>query len=428
VHYLEKAFAHAKIINSYDDILSLLKAILKLHVKMKNEQKIETYIQHAVNVCEKDPFELCRCHWVLGDWYEKNGMKEKALQHYEHLLTATGRNHLSSKKILDNIWIDFVLVDRSGNFQFGPIGESSYVDSFLPMCRRHLPSLHFKEAILLWKAGALHETMKMTFAALDFYPCVTETFEKLIYKHNDTRTKQALHYLLSRHNIYANTYACCSWLKCSKLSHLAMFSAATGRDKWKCVLQRLKMLKMAHIDDQWEFHLKIEYSVLDVELCNILLNEFLQICRTETHSDENNTSLDMHSIICCLEFISHWYLNRGQLLESLLYRQCQLEIETNIFKEHPHVAWSLWFIGLIFQKMNEYDLALGYLDRALKIFESKHSKEHTDIQKLEEQISQTKQTICITHIPQANKYFMKTTDCQKINCNPKILKPSFHID
>ncbi|UJR06597.1 hypothetical protein I4U23_010881 [Adineta vaga] len=68
-----------------------------------------------------------------------------------------------------------------------------------------------------------------------------------------------------------------------------------------------------------------------------------------------------------------------------------------LFKEHPHVAWSLWFIGLIFKKMNESDIALGYLERALKMFETIiQQKEHHDVQKLEEHISQTKQMICTT--------------------------------
>jgi tetratricopeptide (TPR) repeat protein len=268
----------------------------------------------------------------------------------------------------------------------------------------------------------------MTSAAHDFYSEVTETFEKLIYKHDDTRTKQALNYLLSRNNVYRKAYDCCSWLKSSQLSHYAMLSGASGHDKWKCVLQRLKMLKMAHIDDQWQFHLKIKYSVLDPHLCKILLNEFLQVCRTVIHSDENSASLDMHSIVCCLEFISHWYLNRGEFLQSLLYRQYQLEFETRIFEKHPHVASSLWFIGLIFQEMNEYDLAFGYLDRALKIFASQHCKEHNDIRELEKQISETKQMLCNTGVPEVNKSFIKMIDGKQDECKPKILQVPIHID
>lgn len=429
-YYLEKAFTYAETTGSGSDVRVQLEKLFEFYMEKEQEQKLEIYIQRAINVCEKDPVELCKCHWKLGDLYKNNGMKDKSLQYYEYLLVATERNDLPSKQVLDNIWIDFVLVDRSESFRFGPVGESFYLSSLVPICQRHLPSPHFKEAILRWKAGALHESIKMTTAALEsyFYPSVTETFEKLIYERNDTRTKQALQYFLSQYDIYIGTHACCSWLKSSRLSYFATFSAAGAHEKWKCILQRLKMLKMAHIDNQWEFHLKIEYSVSDPKLCKILINEFLQICQTELLSDENNFSLDIHSIICCLEFLSHWSFNRKQFLEGLLYRQYQLEYETKIFKEHPHVAWSLWFIGLIFQQMNEYDSALGYLDRALKMFEHEHCKEHNDIQKLEELISQIKQMVNTTNISQVNQSCINIIDNKQIKSNPKMLQRLVHID
>jgi tetratricopeptide (TPR) repeat protein len=249
----------------------------------------------------------------------------------------------------------------------------------------------------------------MTSAALDFYSSAAESFEKLIYNQNDTRTKQALNYLLSRKYECADASGSCFWLKSSKLSYLAMFGGASEHEKWKCILQRLKMLKMNHINNQWEFHLKLGRTLLDSELCAILLDKILEVCNDQMYSDESNTSLDIHSVICCFEFISHWYLAKDRSLQSLLFRQCQLELESKIFNDHPHVAWSLWFIGLIFQKTKEYDLSLGYLNRALKIFERLHSKEHSDIQNLEKCISQVKEMMCTAHSPQISKSLMKIT-------------------
>jgi hypothetical protein len=147
-----------------------------------------------------------------------------------------------------------------------------------------------------------------------------------------------------------NTYESCLWLKSSKSSYSAMLTAVIGHDKWKCILQRLKMLKMNHINNQLEFHLTIKSALLDSELCATLLDRILEVCNEQIHSDENNTSFDIHSIICCFEFVSHWYLTKDRLLESLLFRQYQLELESKIFGNHPHVGWSLWFIGLIFEK------------------------------------------------------------------------------
>jgi tetratricopeptide (TPR) repeat protein len=355
-------------------------------------------------------------------------MKDKALKYYEYFLLATEQNHSLFTEILDRIWIDFVLTDRSGNFRSGPIGESMTLGSLIRIGHQHLPSLHFKKAIILWKCGALHETITMTSAALDFYLSATESFEKLIYNQNDTRTKQALNYLLSRKYAFADTYGSYLWLKSSELSHLAMFSAVSEHDKWKCILQRLKMLKMNHINNQWEFHLTIEYALLDSELCAILLDKMLEVCNDQTYSDECNTSLDIHSVICCFEFISHWYFAKDRCLQSLLFRQCQFELESKIFNDHPHVAWSLRFIGLIFQKTEEYDLSLGYLNRALTIFERLHSEEHTDIENLEECISQVKEMMCTAHSPQISKSLMKMTSEQQVKCMPQMLQMSFHID
>jgi hypothetical protein len=79
----------------------------------------------------------------------------------------------------------------------------------------------------------------------------------------------------------------------------------------------------------------------------------------------------------------------------------------------------LWFIGLIFQKMKEYHLALGYFNRAMNILQFFHSKEHYDIQQLEKCISQTKQLMNIENLStientttnQRIKYICVLYDC-----------------
>jgi hypothetical protein len=237
-------------------------------------------------------------------------MEDKALKYYEYFLLATEQNHSSYTEILDQTWIDFILIDRSEYFTFGHIGESMELESLMQICHKRLPSLHFKKAITLWKCGALHRVIKMTSAALDFYSSATETFEKLIYNQNDTRTKQALNYLLSQKYGCDDTYGSCLWLKRSKLSYLAWLSGASELNNWKCILQRLKMLKMNHINNQLEFHLTIKNALLDYELRTILLNKMLEVCNEQMHSEENNTSFDIHSIICCFEFVSHWYFTK----------------------------------------------------------------------------------------------------------------------
>ncbi|UJR18093.1 hypothetical protein I4U23_004993 [Adineta vaga] len=164
---------------------------------------------------------------------------------------ATERNYFSPEIVLDNIWTNFVLIDCSANFRFGFIGESLDLISLVLVCERYLPSLHLKKVLLSWKNGVLYEAFKMTSAAMDLYPCVTETLEKPIYKHNDNRIQQALHYLLSQYNIYIlATMLAALGSKVLNCLPRAEFSSGSTRKKWKCILQRLKMLKMAHIDDQ----------------------------------------------------------------------------------------------------------------------------------------------------------------------------------
>jgi hypothetical protein len=224
LHYLEKVLRHAEITKSRGAIRSLLPRFIEFYKKKEGqEQIVETYIRRAIDVCEDDPLELSKCHWLLYDWCKTNDMKDKALKYYEYFLPATERNHSSFTEILDKTWIDFILIDRSEYFRFGPIGESMELGSLMQICHQRLPSLHFKKAITLWKCGALHETIKMTTA--------TETFEKLIYNQNDTRTKQALNYLLSQKYACDDTNNSCLWLKSSELSHLAMFSDANEHDK-----------------------------------------------------------------------------------------------------------------------------------------------------------------------------------------------------
>jgi tetratricopeptide (TPR) repeat protein len=197
LHYLEKALKHAEITKSHDAIRPLLQEFIEFYKEEGQEQIIETYIQRAIDVCEEDPLELSKCHWLLYDWCKTNDMKDKALKYYEYFLLTTERNHSSSREILDKIWIDFTLSDSSGYFRSDRLGGSMKLESLMQVCYQRLPSLHFKKAIILWKGGALHEIFGMTTAAFYFYSIATEIFEKLIYNQNDIRTKQALNYLLS---------------------------------------------------------------------------------------------------------------------------------------------------------------------------------------------------------------------------------------
>ena len=422
--YFDKAFICAETSKSYNDIHSLLIKILELCIRNGKEQTIPTYIQRTVNICEKDCIDLSKCYLTLGKWYDNRGILDKAFQYHEQFLFATEVNDLSSIVTLDRMWIDFILSDHAQKFLYKQDRETS---SLIRSCRLHLSPSHFKEAILRWQIGTLHEKSKVMTIAIDNYRNAVAIFEKRIHNQNNSRAKQALHYLLSQN---MNNWNFLDWLKGPR----TISNNDNDYNKWKCILERLRTLKMDHIDSQWEFHLRIESSVLDDKLCNILVDQMFQVCDEETHSDESKTQLDTNSVLCCLEFISHWYFVRDQFMNSLRYRQYQLELESKIFYQHPYVGWSLWFIGLIFQKRNEYDFSLGYLNRALKIFQCFHLKEHDDIRKLEEHILQTKKAIHTVDTPHIVKPFMNTMigseliKCNMNQSNPYLLQTSFHID
>ncbi len=78
--------------------------------------------------------------------------------------------------------------------------------------------------------------------------------------------------------------------------------------------------------------------------------------------------------------------------------------------------------------MKEYHLALGYFNRAMKIFQDLHPKEHTDIQQIEKSISQVKEIMCTVYSPRISKSLEKMDSEQQVKCMPKILQMSFHID
>ena len=449
--YFDKAFTCAETTKSYNDIRSLLTIILELCIRNGKEQTIPTYIQRTVNICEKDCIELSNCYLMLGKWYRYEGISNKASQYFEQFLLATEVNDLSSIEILDRMWIDFVLSHHAQSFPYERVSSSlillALLTTLMALCELCLPPCHLKYAIVRWQTAVLLENLERMTEAVDRYRNAIAIFEKHIHNQNNSRAKQALHYLLSQSMDNSNFL---DWLKGNNytinysvffdglgsplLFPPAMFNSGNDHDKWKCILERLRILKVDHIDSQWEFHLRIESSVLDDRLCNILMDRMFHVCDEKTHSDEKKTQLDIDSMLCCLEFISHWYFVRDQFLESLLYRQRQLELESKIFYQHPYVGWSLWFIGLIFQKRNEYDFSIGYLNRALKIFECFHLKEHDDIRKLEEHILQTRQAMHTVDAPQIVKPFMNTMigseliKCNMNQSNPYLLQTSFHID
>ena len=419
LRYLAKAFTHAEMICSYDDVIWLLEQIIKYYIKDEKQKLVETFVQRAIKICEKDCVQLVKCHQAIGEIYEYDNFKDNALEHFQQLFIATQ----SKEILLDKLWIDFIICDRSMYYSFGPLGEAQTMHSLLQLCRKHVSPNHIKIAVLLWRIALSYERAKITKMALDIFPTAIDIFEKLLYHNNDTRAKTMLNYLVYKNEINQTPSNFLLWLNYPQMSPFRQVGCANNDQKWKCILHRLNLYKMVHIDNQWEFHLKIEILVLDSELCLILFNECLQICRNQIDSDD--TSL----IICCLELVSHWYFIRDQFLESLLYRQYQLEVEWKIFHKHPHVAFSLWFIGLIFQKMKEYHSALGYFNRAMNIFEHLYTKEHNDIQHLEKYISQTKQLINIENLSTVEN----TTTNQRIQYNrnqynPQLLEVSFHID
>jgi hypothetical protein len=80
------------------------------------------------------------------------------------------------------------------------------------------------------------------------------------------------------------------------------------------------------------------------------------------------------------------------------------------------------------KKIKEYHLSLGYFNRAMKIFEDLHPKEHNDIQQIEKSISQVKEMMSTVHLPQISNSLIKTTIEEQVKCMPKMLQTSFHID
>jgi hypothetical protein len=364
-----------------------------------------------------------------------------AFQYFKRFLQATEIVDSSSDQTVYGLWIHFVI--RMLAFDGDPFKEIFRLRRLLETCRC-LSEHHFKTAVVHWHIGHLHEESGLTERASDEYQEAIVIWEELVYNYYDKKAKAALRCMNSEYeslfqwtgiktdNIllaqkYLQSYSFLLYKR------YALFDWRTY--DLKCIIHRLRVMKMICIEDLWKFHTELLSSLLDYVLCAVVLDKMLEVCNDKIYSNENGSPLDDGSVIGCFEFISHWYFTNNKFNESLLYRQYQLELEYKKFPaQHPTVGWSLWFIGLIFYGMNEDQLSLGYLTRASKIFDQLHPKDNPNIEMLEKHISQTKRVIHNIDTSRIEIYSEtnpKRND--KVNFNasqhmPRLLKIPFHLD
>ena len=421
-------------IGSYEDIYTLFNKIFSICVANGEEQVIHNYIERATNIYQKDPVSLSRCYRYLGDLYWTKTKIEAALQYYKQFLLITEIKESSATKALDEVWTNFVLeiIENVDSL----IDVLPKLFDIHKLCNRHLPSHHFKTAAVLWTIGYWYEEQEMYDEALRNYRDAMTIWEQFLYNCDDERTKNSLRSLIYRDISNSNCFNLIDWLKGPGYSNFGGSLIFDNADALrKCIFQRLKIWKMVCIDDLWQFHLKLTYCVLKSELCSIIEQPMLRVCIDQLYSTENNISSGIHKIICCLEFISHCYFARNQYSESLLHRQHQLELERKLLpSNHPYVGWSLWFIGLIFGKMDDHHLSLDYFNQAFRTFQHSCAREH--IRELEEHISLANrilneeinlQTVKNKDITM-QKMETKQLKLDRYQCAPRFLQVYLHLD
>lgn len=431
INYYAEALKSTEATKSSEDIYFLLQKIFEVCISHGKNQLIQTYIQYAIHTFAEDPIYLCQCYLTLENLYYKNHEESKALSYRKQfLLVSEVKNH-SFTKILDEIWIDFVIsLDKSEPYR---INETPYrLIEFLELCTRILPSHHPKIAIVLWILGIFHEQRK-SHATLKYYQEAMTIWEKNVYKFNDTRTIDLMVYLVKHYRVFSDYLYYEYWLISPNTTMFFKMNSKNNWHWWQCVIQRLKYSKMIFMNHAYLLHEVLEYCLLDTpHLCSKIIQPILNVCTKELYYTENcASSLDIHTVICCLEFVTHWYFVKKQYLESLRYRQHQLELEKTVFhSEHAHVGWSLWFIGMIFQQMNNYNLSLEYFYRALKIVHNSNSEKSEDIEQLQRDISQVEQ---LTSQRNDDMLMQTANPIQQIivnknQCIPELLKVSLHLD
>lgn len=435
LRYYSEALAFAEAARSYKDINILLQKIFKICVKESKYQLVQSYIQRAVKIYESDPVNLGKCYLTVASLYERRDEEDIALEYYKQFLLATEVTTSSFTKILDRMWIDFIIEFGDTSARYNIIEIPFRLMEILGLCDRHLHPHHSKAAVVSWVIGYHHEKKRIHHVALEYYQDAISIWEKLIYKDGDRRTVDALVYLLNDDSEDADVASYDRWLNGPGYS-MSLFKMTFDNDRrqWECIVQRLKYLKMVFMDRTFFLHGLLRVFLSNTSLCTTIIQPMLKLCTDELYCVENRISSDIHSVICCLEFVSHWYFEKKQYLESLLHRQHQLELETKFFSsEHSHVGWSLWFIGMIFQQMNDYDLSLEYFSRALKILQHLRSNEHEDIQQLEEYISQTQQAINEGNATKNEENLVQKAETKKIKFNthppiPRLLQRFVHFD
>lgn len=437
--YYDKAFAFATKAGWFKAVRQFFTIIYKLCIAYKQNQIAEMYLQNAMNVLHHDPVVLSECYYELSKFHEENEEKDMAVQCYKYFLLATELQNNGSMKDLDNIWMNFVFDGDSQTL----FTERIYrLLKLQDLCDRQFREPHFKSAVISWIIGSLHEKVNMHKVALKCYESAIEIWEQLIYKKNDRRAKEALNDLLSSRII--KVYFESSPFGLANNAFL-QFQIATQSDpcldNWKCIIEHLKILKMAYVNSPLKFHTELTNLVLDYKEYSPTMQKILEICNHHVYDIESDTTYDDYSIICCLELISHWYLENGQYLKSLFYRQNQMALEKTYFSdEHSHIGWSLWFIGLTFRKMNEFRLSLDYFTEALEIFKHINEKEDNIIQTLEQHILQLKKRTnkgsTMNFAPNfgiSDKRLEKIVETLAVNYDkyyptPPVLQASLHFD
>ncbi|CAM4803195.1 unnamed protein product [Rotaria magnacalcarata] len=432
--YYEKAFVAAEAIRSFDIISELLKKLFAVYLYDGQEQTFCLHISRAVNIFEQDPVKLSKIYCQIGDLYEKQKNLDKAFRYYEEFLKATEMKDICFSQVLDQMWTDFVV--RMGEH---PIGWE--ISAILRLIRcagicNLLDKMHYKRAIVLYLIGSLNEKMGFSNRALDDYSEAVPMWEEIVQKKTDARAVTALRYMWRFCNNDLNSLA--------SLLNVGTYKSFWGENtlgidqcKWQCILQRFKMLKMVRLKEMWRFHIELMTDVRNLLWSGYVFTKMLEVYNEEPDDDKENMSSEETSVICCLEYVSHWYFENQKLHQSLRYRQYQLELEyKNYNHRHCYIGWSLWFIGLVLHKMTEYRTSLGYLTQALKIFEHNYQTENLDIRMLKSHILATSIHVTDDETSEINKsitHSLAQRNREKIKvsatlCAPTLLEKYFHVD
>ncbi|CAF0915530.1 unnamed protein product [Rotaria sp. Silwood1] len=329
----------------HTDIASLKTGLGHVHLRRGNYNEALEYYQFAYNI-RRETLSILNPRIGaslrnIGNVYRLMGNFDQALNYYRQAMRINESNYSNKHIVIAMTMEEIGLVYQNKNEL---VTALHWFEDALETFKHVLPLQHPQIAACLGHIGHVYQCMNEYECSLEYLHQELKMDESCLpLDHidviNDLRRIVEIYRIMNEYN---------KGLKFCR-EKLENYKILLGENHSRCVNTLLCTIGLLVKKFEYDEALDLSQRALKIVL--------------------NTVPFDIYSTIECLQYISYIYQIREDFVNSLEYRERQLEMEKAIYPlNHPNIASSLVSIGMIRYEMGQYTISLELLHEALTVY------------------------------------------------------------